>query len=144
MLSSRRKTDFNDIENVGMVHVSYDGEGVITAYGGKPSAGARAQLEVYKQHPDKDCIVHFHCPMKPGSKITTVEQRPYECGSYECGENTANGLVEYEEDGIAAVMLDQHGPNIVFRRDTDPKKVIKFIEENFDLSQKTGGYIPQA
>lgn len=142
MLSSRRKTNFNDIENVGMVRVSYSEDGRITAYGGKPSAGARAQLEVYKQHPDKDCIVHFHCPLRPDAKITTVEQRPYECGSYECGANTADGLTEYKEGGIAAVMLDEHGPNVVFRRDSDPKKVIAFIEENFDLTAKTGGYIP--
>lgn len=143
MLSSRRKTNFNNIKDVGMVQVSYSPEGKITAYGGKPSAGARAQLEVYKQHPDKDCIVHFHCPLKPGAEISTVEQRPYECGSYECGANTANGLTEYEQDGIAAVMLDEHGPNVVFRRDSDPQKVIEFIEKNFDLTAKTGGYIPK-
>lgn len=142
MLSSRRKTNFNEIEKVGMVYVDYDAEGKITAYGGKPSAGARAQLEVYAQHPDKDCIVHFHCPLRPSAKITTVEQRPYECGSYECGANTADGLTEYDKDGIAAVMLDEHGPNVVFRRDSDPQKVIDFIEENFDLTAKTGGYIP--
>ncbi len=44
---------------------------------------------------------------------------------------------------VSAVMLDQHGPNIVFKRDTDPQKVIEFIEENFDLTAKTGGYIPK-
>lgn len=142
MLSSRRKTNFNEIDKVGMVWVDYDKDGKITAYGGKPSAGARAQLEVYEQHPDKECIVHFHCPLKPGVELSTVEQRPFECGSYQCGENTAAGLSEYEQEGISAVMLDKHGPNIVFRRDSNPQVVIKFIEEHFDLSAKTGEYIP--
>jgi len=143
MLSSRRKTNFNEMDQVGMVAVDYDAQGKITAYGGKPSAGARAQLEVYEQHPDKDCIVHFHCPLKPGVELSTVEQRPFECGSYECGANTADGLADYEQAGISAVMLDKHGPNVVFRRDSDPQKVIKFIEEHFDLTAKTGGYIPK-
>lgn len=41
-------------------------------------------------------------------------------------------------------MLDQHGPNVVFNSSTDPRKVIDFIERNFDLSAKTGGYIPKS
>jgi hypothetical protein len=38
---------------------------------------------------------------------------------------------------LYAVMLDKHGPNIVFNRDTDPLFVIKFIEEHFDLKGST-------
>jgi hypothetical protein len=41
---------------------------------------------------------------------------------------------------LKAVMLNNHGPNIVFNKNTDPQEVIDFIERNFDLSQKTGGY----
>jgi hypothetical protein len=41
---------------------------------------------------------------------------------------------------MLAVYLDQHGPNIVFNRSINPKEVIDFIEENFDLTAKTGGY----
>lgn len=37
-------------------------------------------------------------------------------------------------------MLDNHGPNIVFNRNVDPQEVINFIERNFDLTKKTGGY----
>ncbi len=36
-------------------------------------------------------------------------------------------------------MLDNHGPNIVFHESIDPQEVIDFIDENFELSQKTGG-----
>jgi hypothetical protein len=32
-------------------------------------------------------------------------QRPFECGSHQCGRNTSDGLREIE-DGIWAVMLD--------------------------------------
>lgn len=143
MLSSRRKTNFNDIANVGLVEVQYGENGQLTAYGSKPSAGARAQIEVYDAHPDKDCIVHFHCPTREDAVIHTIEQRPYECGSLECGINTAEGLQTNADGDIAAVMLEKHGPNIVFNHNTDPKKVIQFIEENFDLTAKTGGYIPK-
>lgn len=40
--------------------------------------------------------------------------------------------------GIAAAILDQRGPNIVFKRDIGPSRVIKFIENNFDLTKSTG------
>lgn len=33
-----------------------------------------------------------------------------------------------------------YGPNIVFNKNIDPQEVIDFIESNFDLSSKTGGY----
>ena len=36
-------------------------------------------------------------------------------------------------------MLDNHGPNIVFNHNIDPQEVIDFINQNFDLSDKTGG-----
>jgi len=40
---------------------------------------------------------------------------------------------------LYAVYLDQHGPNVVFNKNVDPHEVISFIEENFDLEDKTGG-----
>jgi hypothetical protein len=124
------------------VRVVTDGDDKVIAYGGKPSVGGQSQRIVFEQHPGKDCIVHFHCPIKPGSKIPVVSQREYECGSHECGENTSQGLGVFEDGAIEAVYLDNHGPNVVFRHDVDPERVIAFIEENFDLTAKTGGYIP--
>lgn len=142
-LTSRRKTNFNDLDKIGLVKVQTDGDDKVIAFGSKPSVGGQSQRIVFDEHPDKDCIVHFHCPVKEGSDIPAVSQREYECGSHQCGENTSRGLGKFEGGEIEAVYLDQHGPNIVFNHKTDPKKVIAFIEKNFDLSAKTGGYIPQ-
>jgi hypothetical protein len=39
---------------------------------------------------------------------------------------------------IKVVYLDNHGPNIVFNSNTvNPKDVISFIDNNFDLSKST-------
>jgi len=91
--------------------------------------------------------VHFHCPLRPGvTDIPVRSQREVECGSHQCGQNTSSGLKAFTVGGskgsyqIKAVMLDQHGPNIVFNKDTPPEYIIDFIERNFDLTQKTGGY----
>ena len=70
--------------------------------------------------------------------MPTVSQREYECGSHECGRNTSRGLKRF--GNLLAVYLDAHGPNIVFSKLIDPQEVIRFIEENFDLDEKTGGY----
>jgi hypothetical protein len=109
-----------------------------------------------------DCIVHAHVPMRripkgmgryaPGfdpedfaSIVPVREQRPYECGSHECGRNTSSGLLDIDFTGtkarakIKAVMLDEHGPNICFPKDADPDAVIEFIESTWDLEAKTGG-----
>lgn len=143
-LTSRRKTNFNQLDEIGLVKVETDGDDRVIAYGSKPSVGGQSQRIVFEQHPDKDCIVHFHCPIKPESNVNTVSQREYECGSHQCGENTSKGLTSSEDGAIEAVYLDQHGPNIVFHHSVDPQRVIEFIEENFDLSAKTGGYIPKS
>ncbi len=137
-LTSRRKTDFNDMKNVGLVKVETDGPDSVIAYGSKPSVGGQSQRIVFTEHPDADCIVHFHCPIKPGSSVPTVSQREFECGSHECGRNTSRGLKRF--GNLSAVYLDNHGPNIVFSKSVDPKEVITFIEENFNLKEKTGGY----
>ncbi len=110
------------------------------SFGAKPSVGGQSQRIIFNEHKDAECIVHFHCPVKENNVgIPIREQRPYECGSHECGKNTSDGLKEF--DGIKAVMLDEHGPNIVFNRNIPAEKVIQFIEHNFDLSQKTGGLV---
>lgn len=139
-LTSRRKTDFNDMSNVGLVKVETDGPDSVIAYGSKPSVGGQSQRFVFANNKEADCIVHFHCPIKAGSKVPTVSQREFECGSHECGRNTTSGLKQFGD--LKAVYLDNHGPNVVFNSGTDSQKVIEFIEQNFDLTAKTGGYLP--
>jgi hypothetical protein len=136
-LTSRRKTNFNELDAIGLVKIVTDGPDSVIAYGSKPSVGGQSQRIVFHDHKDYDCIVHFHCPRKPESQVPVVSQREYECGSHECGQNTSRGLQKF--GNLSAVYLDDHGPNIVFNRSIDPAEVIKFIEENFDLSEKTGG-----
>ncbi len=145
-LTSKRSTNFNDLDKIGLVKVVSTGPDEVIAYGAKPSVGGQSQRIIFKEHDNVDCIVHFHSPLMaqpfgwlPDSKHVPVKRQwPYECGSHECGQNTSNGLTEVWS-GIKAVMLDEHGPNIVFNRTIDPKRVIDFIETFFDLSQKTGG-----
>lgn len=136
-LTSKRKTNFNDLSKLGLVKVETDGPDSVIAYGAKPSVGGQSQRIVFEEHPGMDCIVHFHCPIKEGSKVPVVSQREYECGSHECGKNTSKGLAKFGE--IYAVFLDNHGPNIVFNHNCDWRVVVDFIESNFDLSGKTGG-----
>lgn len=142
-LTSIRKTNFNDIESTGLVRIVVDGPDSVMAFGAKPSVGGQSQRIVFKEHPDYDCIVHFHCPLKPDRKdnIPTVSQREYECGSHECGQNTSRGLQRF--GNLSCVYLHNHGPNIVFHHSIHPIEVISFIEDNFDLSSKTGGLIPE-
>jgi hypothetical protein len=136
-LTSVRKSNFNDLEKNGLVKVETDGKDTVIAYGAKPSVGGQSQRIVFTEHPDCDCIVHFHCPKKEGSLVPSVSQREYECGSHQCGQNTSTGLTKF--GNLYAVMLDNHGPNIVFNHSIDPQEVIDFIVENFDLALKTGG-----
>ena len=142
IVTSRRWSNFNELEKTGMVLIEPKGLHSVIAYGGKPSVGGQSQRIIFTDHPQLDNIVHFHCPLKDDApqKVPLRPQRPYECGSHECGKNTSDGLREMEE-GIWAVMLDHHGPNIVFRKDVPAERVIAFIERNFDLSDKTGGHV---
>lgn len=117
--------------------IENDGPDKVIAYGAKPSVGGQSQRIVFAEHPDCDCIIHFHCPIRTGSKVPTVSQREYECGSHQCGKNTSKGLQKF--DNLYAVYLDNHGPNIVFNKNIDPMEIIAFIEDNFDLKDKTGG-----
>jgi ribulose-5-phosphate 4-epimerase/fuculose-1-phosphate aldolase len=138
-LTSIRKTDFNRLSETGLVKIVTDGPDSVIAYGARPSVGGQSQRIVFQDHQDVDCIVHFHCPLLPGSAVPVVSQREFECGSHECGQNTSRGLTKF--GNLYAVYLDNHGPNVVFHRSIDPQEVINFIQENFDLSQKTGGYV---
>lgn len=156
-ITSKRKTNFNDLHKIGLVRIKTDGPDTVLAYGAKPSVGGQSQRIVFEEHPEYDCIVHFHCPLKPcmgchrkdwacgcnrtlgRTTIPVVSQREYECGSHQCGQNTSRGLKRF--GNLSCVMLDQHGPNIVFHHSIDPQEVIDFIDTNFDLSAKTGGYI---
>jgi hypothetical protein len=135
-VSSRRKQNYNKLSNRDMVEVTFDGD-TMTAYGAKPSAGTTSQHAVLSKFPEFDCIVHFHCPARPGSKVTVRPQFGLECGSIQCGENTWKGMSKF--GNLAAVMLDQHGPNIIFKRTCDPEEVIDFIRANFDFSVRTDG-----
>jgi hypothetical protein len=143
-LTSIRKSNFNDLKKNGLVKITTDGPDTVIAYGSKPSVGGQSQRIVFSEHPEYDCIVHFHSPKLLCSKVPTVSQREYECGSHQCGQNTSSGLKQF--GNLSAVYLDQHGPNIVFHHSIDPKEVIDFIRTNFALSEKTGGpvYVEKA
>lgn len=145
ILTSIRKTNFNNLEQVGLVRVVSQNKDEVIAYGAKPSVGGQSQRIIFENHKNEDCIVHFHCPMKKEAKPIPVKaQWPNECGSHECGQNTSNGLQEFdlgEGATLKVVYLDEHGPNIVFNRSIDPNKVIRFIDQNFALDKKTGGQV---
>lgn len=136
-LTSQRRTNFNNLSEIGLVKVVTDGPDKVIAYGAKPSVGGQSQRLIFQNHPEMDCIVHFHCPRRSGSAVPVRSQYEFECGSHECGKNTSDGLVQF--GNLKAVYLDHHGPNIVFNRSIDPQEVISFIRENFDLAEKTGG-----
>ncbi len=140
-LTSIRKSNFNDLEKNGLVRIKTDGPDSVVAYGAKPSVGGQSQRIVFHDHLDYDCIVHFHCPLKKDhrDRIPVASQREFECGSHQCGKNTSDNLKRF--GNLSCVMLDQHGPNIVFNRSIDPQEVINFIEANFDLADKTGGHV---
>lgn len=141
VLTSIRKTNYNDLDKSGLVRIEYEGLDKVIAHGAKPSVGGQSQRIVFDEHPDLDCIVHFHCPTKENVRdnVPVADQAPFECGSHNCGNNTSKNLRKFGD--LEAVMLDNHGPNIVFSKNTDPAKVIEFIEANFDLDAKTGGLV---
>jgi hypothetical protein len=144
ILTSIRKTNFNNLDKIGLVKVVSQNKDQVIAHGFKPSVGGQSQRIIFNEHSEADCIVHFHCPLKKTSSMIPVKvQWPNECGSHECGENTSRGLKEFDIDGdkIKVVFLDEHGPNIVFNRNIPSNKVINFINQNFDLSSKTGGLV---
>lgn len=139
VICSIRGSNYN--ESISMVKLDSSNDHEVTAHGARPSAGARSQWIMFNKRPELDCVVHFHCPLKPGKFVNSRPQKNFECGSHECGHNTADGLSPVSDDGqIQAVYLDNHGPNILFNSRVDPASVIAFIEDNFDLSKTTRGY----
>lgn len=136
-VTSIRKTNFNELDKVGMVRVDSCSDDEVIAYGAKPSVGGQSQRRIFRDHPEYDCIAHFHCPIWPESSVPRATQQFIECGSHQCGENASRNLKRF--GNLSAVYLDEHGPNIVFHRSINPQEVIDFIETNFDLEHKTGG-----
>lgn len=147
-ISSIRKVDHNEIFRDGMAKIYRKEGGAIMAEGGKPSVGEHTQQMIYGELGDKaHSIVHFHCPIRKGIAYIPFDirsQKPYECGSNECGINTATGMNNVGIEGIYAVHLENHGPNIAFHKDVDPEKVIEFINLYWDLSNKEGGLINES
>lgn len=145
--TSIRKTNFNNLDKVGLVKIESKNKDEVIAHGFKPSVGGQSQRIIFSEHPEDDCIVHFHCPVKLDARdkiVPVAAQWPNECGSHECGKNTSRHLrrVDLEDgDEVKVVYLDEHGPNIVFNRRINPEKVIRFIDTHFDLSAKTGGFV---
>lgn len=155
--TSRRKSNFNHLSDDGLLQVEAVGPDEVVAYGGKPSVGGQSQRIIFSEHPDVDCIVHAHVPLREGAyyglsyampRPPVRSQREFECGSHECGRNTSEGLRDMVNPPgsmwrctpiIKAVHLDEHGPNICFSRTADPREVIAFIETFWDLELKTGG-----
>lgn len=137
LVSSRRKQNYNTPFGLEMTRVFFREDGKVQAQGGKPSAGVRSQYELLKRFSQFDCVVHFHCPMKTSEMVPVRPQKYFECGSHQCGQNTAAGIKLFEQEGLGAVMLDKHGPNILFHSSVDPQNVIDFIEQHFDLSKRT-------
>lgn len=142
ILTSKRKQNFNNLAEIGLVKVEYDGDDKVIAFGAKPSVGGQSQRVVFREHPEMDCIVHAHVPLRSDHRddIPIASQWQNECGSHQCGENTSRNLAEVS-GGVLAVMLDGHGPNIVFSRHKPANDIIDFIEANFDLEAKTGGLV---
>lgn len=150
ILTSIRKSNFNDLDNVGLVRVESVGADEVIAYGARPSVGGQSQRQIFAAHKEKN-IAHFHCPVRPDApflnEIPVRAQWPNECGSHQCGANTSNGLHQVDlGDGhsLKVVFLDNHGPNIVFGDEVPAEKVNSFIDANFDLSAKTGGLLAGA
>lgn len=143
VLTTCRRTDFNGFtdDTTRMVEVSFEGLDRVIARGARPSVGGRSQERIFRAHADAECIVHFHAPLRDDAPdvVNTVSQREYECGSHECGENTARGLRPV--GAVRAVMLDNHGPNIVFGRGVPAADVCAFIDRNFALRSRTGGRV---
>jgi hypothetical protein len=65
--------------------------------------------------------------------VPIAVQKPFQCGSEECALNTVENMEDF--DGIKAVHLHKHGPNIAFSSEIAPQKVINFIKENWTFGE---------
>lgn len=133
-LCSQRKADHNLVYLEGMSQVMWEDDKIYVSGKRKASVGATSQRLLLESNPEYDCIVHTHNPIKPDSVVNVVEQKPYQCGSLECGVNTLEGLGDY---GICkAVYLNKHGINILFNSKTPSRDIIQFIKDNVQLGVK--------
>ena len=147
-VSSQRKVNHNDVEKNGMTLVKVRGDSVTAVGSHKPSVGARSQALLFEKYPQYDCIVHVHCPLvnwlgQETYKIPSVPQKPFQCGSLECGLNTVNNMQELyinstsvKKVKVGIVMLEKHGPNIMFSSKDDSHQIIDFINEVVMLGTK--------
>lgn len=148
-LSSQRKANHNKVFEEGMSMViptwkhldltdehyaDETSETFIVRGRRKASVGARSQWLLLKSNPQYDCIIHTHNPLKEGSKIPITPQKPFQCGSLECGMNTLNHLGDFGD--IKAVYLEKHGANIMFKSTAKPQDIINFIKANLELGTK--------
>ena len=143
-LTSRRKTNYNDPHGLDLVEVEYDGLDKVIAHGAKPSVGGQSQRIIFDEHADVDCIAHAHVKLRDNapdmdSIAMDMGQKYRECGSAECGRSVSELIPTRKH--LKAVMIDNHGPNIVFNRHMPAEHIIDFIERNFDLEAKTGGLV---
>lgn len=135
--SSQRKADHNKVFEEGMSLVtSRSSQRNLFEVRGKrkASVGAHSQYLLLKENPEYDCIVHTHNPLRQGSPIHTASQKPFQCGSLECGMNTVNNMHTYGT--LRAVYLHKHGINLMFKSDEDPQVVIDFLKDNIVLGEK--------
>lgn len=133
-LSSQRKANHNLVFTEGMSVVEVEGDTFTVKGRRKASVGARSQWLILQQNPGYDCIIHTHNPLREGSKLPVAEQRPFQCGSLQCGINTVTNMKEF--DGIMAVYLDKHGANILFKSTDNIEKITNFVQENIELGIK--------
>lgn len=136
-LSSQRKANHNLVFVEGVSKVSVNKNGEFTVIGKrKASVGARSQWLMLEKYSSEgyDCIVHTHNSLKDDSKVHSIPQKPFQCGSLECGMNTLNGLKDYGP--VKAVFLEKHGINILFKSETHYDHVINFIKKNIKLWEK--------
>lgn len=139
ILTTARWADVRKIDEEGLTRCEFGEDRAVTAYGRKPSFEIQDQISVFRDHEGVDCVIHFHCPLRPDrpDSIPVREQWPFECGSHESGANVSSGMKRFGES--TAVMLRGHGPTVAFSKDADPGKVVSFIERNFDLLGRTDG-----
>ena len=135
-LSSQRKANHNLVFSEGMSLVEVDGDTFVVSGKRKASVGARSQWLILSDNPEYDCIIHTHNPLKAGSKIPVTPQKPFQCGSLECGINTVSHMEFFNDKKIKAVYLDKHGANILFNSNTNPEEIIQFIKDNLELGIK--------
>ena len=141
-LTSRRKVNYTQDGGLDLVEVEYEGIDKVIAHGAKPSVGGQSQRIIFDQHADVDCIAHAHVKLRDNAPdmdaiAMDMGQWSRECGSHDCGKSVSDLIPTRKH--LKAVMIDNHGPNIVFNRWMPAEHIIDFIERNFDLTAKTGG-----